>query len=149
MSTGRGVRAVDAWATLLRLQANLVPRMDARMRTESGMSLAWYDVLLELATEPSGRLRMIDLSERVVLSRTRISRLVDELVDAGLVMREPNGDDRRSWYAAITDNGRSRQKAAAPLYVRHIASLIGSALNSDELQTLAALLHRLLTAAES
>lgn len=149
MPTGRGVRAVDAWAALIRLQANLVPKLDARMRAESGMSLAWYDVLLELAAEPGGRLRMVDLAERVVLSRTRISRLVDELVDAGLVVREPNDDDGRSWYAAITDDGRTRQRSAGPLYVRHIASLIGSALSSDELQTLTALLHRLLTAAES
>ncbi len=149
MSTGRGVRAVDAWATLLRLQANLVPRMDARMRAESGMSLAWYDVLLVLTAEPGGRLRMVDLAERVVLSRTRISRVVDELVDAGLLVREPNDDDRRSWYAAITDDGRSRQKAAAPLYVRHIASLIGGPLTSEELKTLDALLHRLLIAAGS
>ncbi len=149
MATGRGMRAVDAWSALLRLQANLVPRMDAWMRAESGMSLAWYDVLLELAAEPDGRLRMVDLAERAVLSRTRISRLVDELVDAGLVVREPNGDDRRSWYAAITDDGRTRQKSAAPLYVRHIASLIGSPLSAEELKTLDALLRRLLTAAES
>lgn len=149
MATGRGVRAVDAWSALLRLQATLVPRMDARMRAESGMSLAWYDVLLELSAEPGGRLRMVDLAERAVLSRTRISRLVDELVDAGLVVREPNDDDRRSWYAAITDDGRTRQKSAAPLYIRHIASLIGNPLNAEELKTLDALLHRLLTAAES
>jgi DNA-binding MarR family transcriptional regulator len=60
---------------------------------------------------------MGQLSERVVLSRTRVSRLVDELVDAGLVAREPNPDDGRSAFAVLTTDGRRRFLAAARVYV--------------------------------
>ncbi|MDQ0574242.1 MarR family winged helix-turn-helix transcriptional regulator [Agromyces albus] len=80
------------------------------------MPLSWYDVLLELR-DAGGRLTMGQLSERVVLSRTRVSRLVDELVDAGFVAREPNPDDRRSAFAVLTADGRRRFLAAARVYL--------------------------------
>ena len=64
--------AADAWGALLQTHAALVPQLDRAVREHSGLPLAWYDVLLELATADEGRLRMSDLSARVVLSRTRI-----------------------------------------------------------------------------
>src|SRR5215207_10023610 len=94
--------AADAWGALLQVHAALVPALDKEVRRQTGLPLSWYDVLLELATEPEGRLRMSDLAERVVLSRTRVSRLVDELVARGLISREEHPDDRRSAYAVIT-----------------------------------------------
>jgi DNA-binding MarR family transcriptional regulator len=58
---------------------------------------------------------MQDLGEAAVLSRTRVSRIVDELVVAGLVRRDPNPDDRRSAFATITGEGRTRLRRAAPV----------------------------------
>lgn len=106
-----------AWAALLRVHAALVPRFDRELREAAGMPLAWYDVLLELHAAPEGRLRMSDLGERVVLSRTRVSRVVDELVDAGLVRREANPHDGRSAFATLTKTGGRRLRAAAPTYL--------------------------------
>ena len=91
-------------------------RLDRAVSRESGIPLAWYDVLLELR-EAGGRLTMGQLGERVVLSRTRVSRLVDELADAGLVTREPNPDDGRSAFAVLTSDGRRRFLAAARVYL--------------------------------
>jgi DNA-binding MarR family transcriptional regulator len=108
--------AERSWEAVLRLHAALLPRLDRVVARDGGMPLSWYDVLLELR-DAGGRLTMGQLSERVVLSRTRVSRLVDELVDAGLVAREPNPDDGRSAFAVVTTDGRRRFLAAARVYV--------------------------------
>jgi DNA-binding MarR family transcriptional regulator len=116
--------------------------MEAEVR-RTGISLAYYDVLLELSAESDGRLRMSDLGERVVLSRTRVSRLVDEMVGAGLVTREANAEDRRSAYAVITEAGRESFRADAPRYLDLIEERVADGLTSAELATLARLLDRL------
>jgi DNA-binding MarR family transcriptional regulator len=84
--------------------------MDARLRARHGLSLASYDVLLELQAVPDGRLTMSDLGNRVVLSRTRVSRVVDDLARSGLVARETNPDDKRSAFATITPAGRAPRR---------------------------------------
>ncbi|MBM7503646.1 MarR family winged helix-turn-helix transcriptional regulator [Agromyces aurantiacus] len=108
--------AERTWAAVLRLHAALLPRLDRAVARDGGMPLAWYDVLLELR-EGGGRLTMGQLAERVVLSRTRVSRLVDELVAAGLVERERHPDDGRSAYAVLTREGTRRFLAAARVYL--------------------------------
>ncbi|WP_433761650.1 MarR family winged helix-turn-helix transcriptional regulator [Nocardia sp. CA-135398] len=134
--------ASSAWSALLRVHANLVPRLDAELRRDFALPLAWYDVLLELdGVEP---LRMTDLGERVVLSRTRVSRLVTEMAAAGLVARESNPDDGRSAFVAITDAGRERLHAAAPGYLAGIERCFADKLDPDELHALAATLAKVL-----
>ncbi|MDQ0894934.1 MarR family winged helix-turn-helix transcriptional regulator [Agromyces ramosus] len=108
--------AERTWEAVLRLRAALLPRLDGAVARDGGMPLSWYDVLLELR-DAGGRLTMGQLAERVVLSRTRVSRVVDELVGAGLVAREPNPDDGRSAFAALTAEGRRRFLAAARAYL--------------------------------
>ena len=111
---------IAAWSAFLRAHAVAVPRIDAEVRRRTGLPLAWYDVLLELNAAPGRRLRMQDLGDAVVLSRTRVSRVVDELVDAGLVARLPNPEDRRSAYATITREGGTRLRRVAPVYLEAI-----------------------------
>lgn len=120
--TGDEVEAAgrQAWAGLLHVHAALVPLLDREMQQATGLPLAWYDVLLELNAAPDGRLRMGELSGRVVLSRTRVSRLVEEMARADLVHREANPGDRRSAFAVITDLGRKRLREAAPIYMAGI-----------------------------
>jgi DNA-binding MarR family transcriptional regulator len=112
---------IDAWASLLKVHAALVPTLDREVQLATGLALAWYDVLLELNSAPQRRLTMTDLGDRVVLSRTRVSRIVDELVEHGVVSRDSNPADRRSAFAVITDEGRRRLRAAAPVYLAGIA----------------------------
>jgi DNA-binding MarR family transcriptional regulator len=106
--------------------------------------LSWYDVLLELAAAPGGRLTMGELAQRVVLSRTRVSRIVDELVAAGLVGREGNPDDGRSAFAMLTADGLARYRAAAPHYLASIETEFASGLTDGELGAVAAALHTVL-----
>jgi DNA-binding MarR family transcriptional regulator len=132
-----------AWEALLRIHARLVPLFDRELQQETGLPLTWYDVLIELYTA-GGQLTMSELSDRVVLSRTRVSRLVDEMVRAGLVAREPNPDDGRSAFAVLTDEGRRRFRAAAPVYVSAIARELEGPLSTTQLRQLADGLQTLL-----
>jgi DNA-binding MarR family transcriptional regulator len=105
----------SAWGALLKVHAALVPMMDAELRRVCGISLSWYDVLLELNSAEDRQLTVGELDSRVVLSRTRISRVVDELAAAGLVERRSHPTDKRSAYVAVTAKGRDVLRKAAPV----------------------------------
>jgi DNA-binding MarR family transcriptional regulator len=137
---------VRAWAALMRVHAAVVPALDAELRAACGLPLACYDVLLELAYAPDGRLLMSELGERVVLSRTRVSRLVDELEDVGYVRRIPHPQDRRATYAVLTPTGRRRQRTAAPVYLAAIVTHFARHLDQRQLTTIATALERVVDA---
>ena len=144
MTEERSRLADRAWTALLQVHAALVPRLDRALQQAAGLPLSWYDVLLELAAAPGGRLTMGDLAQRVVLSRTRVSRIVDELVAAGLVCREDNPDDGRSAFAVLTADGLARYRAAAPHYLASIETEFASGLTDGELGAVAAALRTVL-----
>jgi DNA-binding MarR family transcriptional regulator len=139
---------IAAWAGLLRVHAAVVPRLEREL-AGVGMPLSWYDVLLELNAAPDRRLRMTELGARAVLSRERVSRVVDELERAGLVRRERNPDDGRSLLAVVTDEGRARLRAAAPTYLAGIEHHFGEHLDDGEAQAIATALYRVVEAAEN
>jgi len=136
---------VRAWALVLRVHAAVVPRLE-RDLAAVGMPLSWYDVLLELNAAPDRRLRMTELGARAVLSRERVSRVVDELERAGLVQRERNPDDGRSLLAVITNEGWARLRAAAPTYLAGIERHFGAHVG-DDAATIATALERVVEAA--
>ena len=138
---------MTAWAALLRAHAAVVPLLD-RSLAPSGLPLSWYDVLLELNSAPGRRLTMGQLGERAVLSRSRVSRVVDELCRAGLLEREANQADRRSAYAAITPAGRQRLRAAAPVYLDAIDQQFARHLSGAERRAIARGLGKVLDAEE-
>jgi DNA-binding MarR family transcriptional regulator len=137
---------VRAWASVLRAHAAVVPRLERELAVV-GMPLSWYDVLLELNAAPDRRLRMTELGAKVVLSRERVSRVVDDLERAGLVRRERNPDDGRSLLAVITDEGRSRLRAAAPTYLAGVEQHFGAHVG-DDAATIATALERVVDATE-
>jgi DNA-binding MarR family transcriptional regulator len=149
MSTPRTKVAAEAWGSLLQVHAALVPHLDRRLRARTGLPLAWYDVLLELSAARDGRLTMSQLGERVVLSRSRVSRVVDELTHVALVRREVNPDDARSAYAVITPAGLTRFRKAAPVYVRGIVEDFAGNLTVAELEALRSALQRVLARADA
>jgi DNA-binding MarR family transcriptional regulator len=142
MARSRRRLAGDAWGALLQVHAALVPELDKELRRRTGLPLAWYDVLLELRAAPEHRLTMSELGDRVVLSRSRVSRVVDELVREGLVAREVNPTDARSAYAVLTATGLTRFTEAAPVYVSGIEQRFAAGLSESELRTLAEVLQR-------
>jgi DNA-binding MarR family transcriptional regulator len=82
----------------------------------------------------------------VVLSRTRVSRLVDELEDVGYVRRIPHPQDRRATYAVLTPTGRRRQRTAAPVYLAAIVTHFARHLDQRQLTTIATALERVVDA---
>src|SRR6476620_12702326 len=137
----------DTWGALLKVHAALVPRLDRELQEAHGLPLTWYDVLLELNSAPERRLTMGQLGSVAAVSRTRVSRVVDELVRAGLVAREPNPDDGRSAYAALTPAGRTALRKAAPTYVAAVRREFADHLSAREAEVLAGALAKVLAAA--
>ncbi|MFB9182418.1 MarR family winged helix-turn-helix transcriptional regulator [Dactylosporangium sucinum] len=138
-----------AWAGLLRVHAALVPLLDQELQAAHGLPLTWYDVLLELDAAPEKRLTMTDLGAAAVVSRSRVSRVVDELVRAGLVEREPNPGDKRSAFAKLTPEGWARLAAAAPTYLAGIERHFTGRMTAAEATTVATALGKVLRAHEA
>jgi len=133
---------VAAWRALLVAHSRLVPAFEAELRAAGQVSLSWYDVLLELNSAPERRLRMSELGQRVVLSRTRVSRVVDELTAAGLAERQPDQADGRSSFAALTPQGRAALRRAWPVYREAIRRRLGTQLTPEQCLELASLLEQ-------
>lgn len=133
-----------AWELVLRTHAALVPELGRRVEEATGLPLSWYDVLLELNRAPGRRLRMTDLGERVVLSRTRVSRIAGAMADAGLVEQHPDPDDGRATLAALTPKGRAALRRAAPTYLAGIDALFSSRVTTAEAQAMVTGLKRVL-----
>jgi len=98
--------ALAAWRTFMRAHAAIVRDVERELAAAELPPLAWYDVLWPLYRAPRRRLRMAELAEQVVLSRTGLTRLVDRIEAAGLVTREIVPADRRGTYVALTPQGR-------------------------------------------
>jgi DNA-binding MarR family transcriptional regulator len=128
------------------VHAALVPQLDRELQAACGLPLTWYDVLLELNSAPGRRLSMGELGAVAVVSRSRVSRVVDQLAAAGLVAREANPDDRRSAYATITEAGRARLRAAAPVYLGGIERHFTARMSAAEARGVATALEKVLAA---
>src|SRR3954467_2985783 len=136
----------ETWGALLKVHAVLVPRLDRELQDAHSLPLTWYDVLLELNAAPGRRLTMGQLGAVAAVSRTRVSRVVDELVRAGLVARQPNPDDGRSAFAALTPAGRAALRKAAPTYVAAVQREFADHLTAREREVLAGALRKVLDA---
>jgi DNA-binding MarR family transcriptional regulator len=145
MNPGRR-ESIELWEDLVRAHSAILARLEAEMETEQGLQLRWYEVLLHLSRAPEGRLRMQDLAQISLQSKSGLSRLVDRMEAAGLVTRESCPSDRRGILAAITPAGRRRFRRAAPLHVRGIERHFGRHLAPPGSEALRSLLACLLEA---
>ena len=132
-----------AWSAFLRAHARVVRELERELQAEQGMALTDYDVLVQLASAPERRLRMSELADGLVLSRSGATRLVDRLEAAGLVERVSCDTDRRGQWAALTDAGSSRLRTASPTHLRGVASHFLDRLSAPELAALERTLARL------
>lgn len=146
MSESTENHGVLAWELLLRTHAALVPRLSQQVEEAAGLPLSWYDVMLELSRAPDRRLRMSELGERVVLSRSQVSRLVDAMVAAGYVTKEPDPTDGRATLALLTPDGLGSFRRAAPVYLAGIEREFVSRLTSQQIGGIKAGLARVLRA---
>ncbi|MCC3770862.1 MarR family winged helix-turn-helix transcriptional regulator [Streptomyces sp. UNOC14_S4] len=128
---------IEAWRALLLAHNTAVRAIESDVQREGRVPLTWYDVLLELKAAGEHGLRMQEVAERVVLSRTRVSRLVDEMVRVGLVRKEADAADKRVVWAVITEDGREALRATAPAYMRGIRRHFSAYLTEEETEVVA------------
>jgi DNA-binding MarR family transcriptional regulator len=135
--------AVRGFAALLRSYGRLTRELNADLIAAHGLTINDYGVLLQLAHAPDQRLRRVDLADRVVLTASGITRLLDGLERAGLVERETCATDRRVIYAVLTSEGLARLREASGTHLAQIDALFAQGLDDEEQATLAELLERL------
>ena len=148
MRTVLSARELSVWRTFLRAHAIITSQLEHDLAAQHMLPLPSYDVLLQLAESPQRRLRMTDLAERVLLSRSGLTRLVDRLSAEGLVARESCPSDARGTFTVLTEAGLARLREAAPTHLRGIEEHMTSRLSPAELDTLGRLLRKLLPEAD-
>jgi len=126
-----------AWQALLHAHHDLVQRLDLELREEHGITFGEYDVLLRLARVPGAALRMTNLADRVMLSPSGVTRLVDRLMVRGFVRREVDQDDARATLATLTDEGKRRVRLAARTHLRGIRQHFTGRLSERQLRQVA------------
>jgi DNA-binding MarR family transcriptional regulator len=134
-----------AWRAFLRAHATLVRRLDAELDEGAGMGIADFDVLVQLE-RAGGELRMSELADRVLLSRSGLTRRVDRLEELGWVARRSCVDDRRGAHATLTASGRESLLRALPTHLAGIGEHFIDRLDEADLERLETIMERLVPA---
>lgn len=127
---------IRAWRQLISVQARVLARIERDLAEAGQIPLAWYDVLLPLARAEGQRLRLRELADRAVLSRSGLTRLVDRLEKEGLLRRERCADDRRGYHAILVPKGQQALRAAWPIYRQGIEAYFARHLSTAQLGNL-------------
>lgn len=128
---------LGAWRGLLRVHAALVRDLDAELLAKIDLPLSSYDVLIYLQAAPGKKLRMAELADSVLLSRSGVTRLVDRLEREGLIVRETCESDGRGSFAVLTDDGEELLARARPTHLASVRERFLRHFSDDELRTLA------------
>src|SRR6476661_8590474 len=135
--TARSLTARDPrlapWRAFLLAHARVSRRLDEELRAEHDVSFAEYDALLTIAQSPQRRIRMGQLAEEVLLSKSGVTRLIDRLVSDGLVERSACLADARGAEAVLTDRGLARLRAASRTHLRGINEHFLAVIEPDDL----------------
>lgn len=135
--------ALDSWIRLLRGHASVTRAISAQLVAEHGLTINDYEALLHLAKAEDGRMRRVDLAERLILTASGVTRLLDGLEAGGLVERASCASDRRVTYAVLSETGRTKLREASKSHIVDVRTFFEERYSSDELQQLADLLGRL------
>ena len=134
---------LEAWVSFLRSHAAITRELSAQLQREHGLTLNDYEVLLHLSHADGGMLRRVDLAERVLLTASGITRLLEGLESSGFVAKETCSSDARVSYAKLTESGAVKLRQAAVTHLRGVDELFVGRYSGSELATLAELLARL------
>jgi len=139
-------QALDSWLALLQARELIAGQLSDTLERDAGQPLSYFEVLIHLAAAEGGSMRMVDLAETVLLSKSGVTRLVDRLEADGLVERQSCPGDRRAINATITPAGRAALKRALPVHTRALDEIFADHLTVAELKALQALLGKVLSA---
>jgi DNA-binding MarR family transcriptional regulator len=135
--------ALDSWVRLLRGHASATRAISAQLVAEHGLTINDYEALLHLAKAEEGRMRRVDLAERLILTASGVTRLLDGLEAGGLVERASCATDRRVTYAVLTETGRAKLREASKSHIADVRAFFDERYTAEELEQLAKLLGRL------
>ena len=138
----RGVE-LEAWSNFLRAHAAVTREFNAELLATHGLTINDFDVLAQLARAPERALKRIELSERVLLTPSGITRLLKGLERAGYVCNRSCDSDARVTYAVLTDKGHEKLREAGQTHRASVRALFSERFEKDELRSLAELLERL------
>jgi DNA-binding MarR family transcriptional regulator len=138
-----GPDELRAWRGLLKAHAALTTALDTDLRRAHGLSVPAYEVLMFVGDADGGQLRMADIADRVLLSRSGLTRLVDRLVQDGLVERRACTDDGRGSFALLTPAGRTKLDAARRTHLEGVRRLFLARFTQAEQRLLGDLWDRL------
>ena len=134
---------LESWIAFLRSHSAITRELSAQLQREHGLTLNDYEVLLHLSHAEHGMMRRVDLAEKILLTASGITRLLEGLERAGYVCKETCSSDARVSYAKLTDDGREKLSEASVTHLRGIDELFLGRYSGAELATLAELLSRL------
>lgn len=137
---------LSAWSLFLQTHRRVLDQLADELEAQRGLSLPWYDVLIQLYKAPEHRLRMNDLAGSVLLSKSGLTRLIDRMEKAGLVERASCPSDRRGWFAVLTPRGEEVFKEAAPVHLDGIARHFTDHLTPNEARAMVDAFERILEA---
>jgi len=135
--------ALDAWSGLLRAHAAVTRALSAGLLAEHGLSINDYEALLHLSHADEHGMKRVDLAEKLVLTPSGVTRLLDGLERDGWVCKGQCDSDARVTYAVLTDEGRERLESAGRTHVGQIREIFEGLYSGDELEQLVDLLGRL------
>ena len=134
---------VRTWRPYIESSLRLETLLDERLRETTGLSLMDYHLLMLLAAAPDRRLRMSELADKMVFSRSRITYQINSMTKRGLVLREPVPEDRRGYRAVLTASGADVLRDAMPMHAESIRELFFDHIRPDELDCIERVFTRL------
>lgn len=121
-----------SWRSWLAANLLVPDRLGRDLQEQAGLTLADYEILVWLSEAPDRRVRMSDLATKTLSSRSRLSHQIDRMQKAGYVSREECGDDRRGFFAVLTDVGWQTLVEAAPAHVESVRQRLVDVLTPEE-----------------
>ena len=137
---------LEVWFTLMRAHAAVAEALEQDLQEADRLPLSWYEVLLGISHDPSGRMRMQELATFALLSKSGLSRLVDRMEAGGLVRRESCSNDRRGTWATLTAQGKKALEGATPVVLEGFDRSVARHLSDTDVRSLKAALGKILEA---
>jgi DNA-binding MarR family transcriptional regulator len=135
---------IGLWQDFLRSHAQVSSCIESDLQDRVGFPLTWYDVLFHLSEAPKSKLRLQDLADKLLFSRSGLTRLIDRIEQAGFVVREPDPHDRRGVSAVLTTAGRKALRRAAPTHTKGVDRYFLGALTGADKKALQALFAKII-----
>ena len=144
MTTASDDQRLSSWRAFLLTYSTVLRELEQEIEAEQDLPLTWYDILAHLDSAQRGAMRMQELAESVLLSRSGLTRVVDRMGQAGLVERHPCEEDRRGTYAVITNRGKEFLFRAMPGHIKSINEHFLRYLDVFDVQALLRVLTKVL-----